>query len=144
MGRRGPKPDPTAVKLARGTFRPSRDAVRFDVAPVSGVPVRPGDLSPESAALWDAVIAEHAGRGTLGLLDTSALGALCEQYDLYRKSLALAKVDPTDKAARCAVLGYLAACDKLGAKFGWTASDRANLKIGGGQKKPSVPTRARA
>lgn len=133
----------TAVKLARGTFRPDRDGIRFDVVPVNGVPVRPTDLGEAGGLLWDQIIAEHSDRKTLGTVDSSALATLCRTWELLQAAHKAAKVAPCDKEIRCAYLGYLAACDKLGSKFGWTASDRANMKLGAGEKKPTVPTRAR-
>ena len=145
MGNRGPHPEPTQVKVTRGTFRPGRDSLRFDTIPASGKPEPPTDLEEGGKALWESIIAEHAARKTLGTIDTAALGKLCQTFDICEAARKLAKRNPTDKDARCSYLGYLAACDKLGAKFGWTASDRANMKIGSGKNdKPSVPTRQRA
>jgi phage terminase small subunit len=144
MGRRGPIPEATTVKLDRGTFRPDRDGGRFDAVPVSGAPIRPSDIGTDGAALWDDIIAMHAARKTLGRVDSSSLAQLCRTWDVCQAAFAIVKTNPTDKDSRCSYLGYLAACDKLGAKFGWTPGDRANLKLGGGEQKPSVPTRARA
>lgn len=122
----------------------SRDAARFDVVPASGTPERPADLGAIGAALWNQIIGEHAARKTLGQIDTAALSALCRTWELCQAAYEAAKKSATDKDARCSYLGYLAACDKLGAKFGWTASDRANMKIGSGDKRTGVPTRIRA
>jgi hypothetical protein len=144
MGRRGPKPESTAVKVARGTFRKHRDSIRFDMVPAAGAPERPLDLGEVGGVLWDQIIGEHAARKTLGAVDTSSLAALCRTWELCQAAYAAAKIAPTDKDARCSYLGYLSACDKIGAKFGWTASDRANLKLGSSGDKPKVPTRARA
>ena len=139
MGRRA---KPTSLKVANGTAR-GRDALRFDTVPSAGAPLRPTDLAPIGMELWDRITAEHASRGTLGEVDTSALAAFCRTWELCQAAYAVAKAAPIDKDARVSYLGYLAACDKLGAKFGWTASDRANLKIGGGESKPKIPTRNR-
>jgi phage terminase small subunit len=144
MGRRGPKPSPTALKLARGTFRAERDAARFDAVPSAGAPAKPDDLADVGKALWDQIIGEHAARKTLGTVDTSALAALCRTWELCQASYALAKAAPTDKDVRCSYLGYLSACDKIGAKFGWTASDRANMKLETKETKAGIPTRKRA
>lgn len=144
MGRRGPHPRPTQDKIDLGIYRGSRDGARLDVKPATGLPAKPADLGTIGGALWDHVIGEHSARKTLGTIDTAALSALCRTWELCQAAYASAKAMPTDKDARCSYLGYLAACDKLGAKFGWTASDRANLKLPIGDKKPSVPARARA
>lgn len=142
MGLRGSKPQPTALKVARGTLR-ARDKGRFDAVPVSGAPERPADLTAVGVELWDRIVAEHSDRGTLGEIDTAALTVLCRTYELHLAAWEKAKIEPTDKDARCSYLGYLAACDKLGAKFGWTVGDRANMKTGSKDSKPKVPTRNR-
>lgn len=136
MGRRGPKPENTALKLARGTYRAGRDAGRMDSQPPAGSPQKPS-LDAVAGALWDRITAEHEARKTLGLIDTAALQSLCECWSLYRAALAEAQATPTDKDARIATLSYLAMVDKLGAKFGWTASDRSNLKLGDTASAPS-------
>lgn len=144
MGKRGAKPEPTAIKLARGTFTARRDAGRMDLKPPHGAPLKPPELDGEGALLWDRIVAEHSSRGTLGTIDTAALTTLCQSLNFKAKCAELLAIDPTDKDTRCSYATYVAICDKLGAKFGWTASDRAALKLGGGDKKPTVPTRARA
>lgn len=144
MGARGKHPDPTTLKLSQGRFRASRDAGRMDLKPPAGAPVKPDGLAGEGALLWDRIVAEHAGRKSLGSIDTHALTRLCESVNFAAKCAELLQIDPTDKDTRCSYATYLAICDKLGSKFGWTASDRANLKLGSAAAKPTVPTRARA
>ena len=126
----GPKPEPTDLLKLKGSYRPSKHAGRMDATKVSGKPIKPDDLDAVGGKLWDEIVAEHESRVTLGSIDTAALTSLCECWSLYRKALAVAKGDPTDKDARCSTLAYLAQCDKLGSKFGWTASDRASIKTG--------------
>jgi phage terminase small subunit len=116
----------------------------MDATPVSGKPVKPTTLDDVGNELWDTITAEHEARGTVGAVDTAALTSLCECWSLYRKALEVAKADPCDKDARCSTLAYLAIVDKLGSKFGWTASDRAGLKIGGAPEAPRIRARDRA
>lgn len=115
----------------------------MDLKPPQGAPLKPPELDGEGALLWDRIAAEHAARGILGTIDTSALATLCQAVNFKVTCEGLLRINPTDKDTRCSYATYVAVCDKLGAKFGWTASDRANLKLGG-DKKPTVPTRARA
>lgn len=144
MGKRGRKPTPTAVLKVHGGYRADRHGERMDNVPVSGSPHKPEDLEVPGATLWDRIVATHAKRQTLGEVDTESLATLCFTYDLMVKTRELLKIDPTDKDCRCSYLGYLSAVDKIGAKFGWTASDRANLKMGGEIKPKGVSSRQRA
>ena len=144
MGKRGPKAEPSELKLARGTFRAYRDTGRMDLCPPQGAPDKPTDIADEASLLWDRILSEHKVRGSLGSLDSHALGTLCRTYGLLCRTYELLKAAPTDKDTRCSYAAYVSICDKLGAKFGWTASDRAMLKLGSGSEKPTVPTRARA
>jgi phage terminase small subunit len=116
----------------------------MDATPATGKPIKPTDLDDVGGLLWDTITAEHENRKTLGTIDSAALAALCEQWSLYRAALQQAKADPCDKDARCSTLAYLATVDKLGSKFGWTASDRAGLKIGGTPETPKIRARNRA
>jgi phage terminase small subunit len=109
----------------------------MDATPVSGKPVKPTTLDDVGNELWDRITAEHEARGTLGTIDTAALQSLCECWSLYRKALEQAKADPCDKDARCSTLAYLAIVDRLGSKYGWSPSDRAGLKMGGTNDKPT-------
>ena len=62
MGRRGPTPAPTALKLLRGETRPSR-INRAEPRPTGGLPSKPTDLAPEAAVAWDRVTAELGPSG---------------------------------------------------------------------------------
>jgi hypothetical protein len=68
MGRRGPRPTPTPLRLLRGETRPSRVNFRAP-QPLRDLPAKPADLAPRAAAVWDEVI---AGLGHTGVLSAAA------------------------------------------------------------------------
>lgn len=59
MGRRGPAPLPTRVKLLRGETRPSR-LNRNEPVPPANVPRMPDDLDPAAQAVWNRVLTDQA------------------------------------------------------------------------------------
>ena len=140
----GRKPKPTPDLRVHGTYRADRHADRADVLPPSGEPVKPAGFGQIESDLWDQVVPELVRRKLAGTIDTAELVSMCELWGLYRASYALARVAPTDKEIRCAVTGYWAAFDRVASKFGLTSSDMASLKVPKEEKKPAVPTRARA
>lgn len=64
MGRRGPAPTPTALKLLRGETRPSR-INRDEPLPVGELVPIPSDLSPEAQAVWRRVLREFGHTGVI-------------------------------------------------------------------------------
>lgn len=77
MGRRGPAPHPTALKLLHGEHRASRinaDEPRPRVAP----PERPEWLTAAAAVEWERVSGELLVMRTARACDSVALAAYCE------------------------------------------------------------------
>src|SRR5262245_7537674 len=64
---RGKKPEPTALKLARGTLKPHRARPAI-VPPIDGVPRPPAWLRGQARRIWDAKIAmfTRAGQSVVG------------------------------------------------------------------------------
>lgn len=83
MGRRGPAPKPTALKLLQGEHRPSR---------VSPAEPRPRDLPPERPAWlsqaardeWDRIAPDLWVMRTATAVDSTALAAYCEAVARFR------------------------------------------------------------
>lgn len=59
MGRRGPAPLPTRVKLLHGETRPSRLNLT-EPRPPANAPVMPADLDPAARAVWERVLRDQA------------------------------------------------------------------------------------
>jgi P27 family predicted phage terminase small subunit len=100
MGRRGPRPAPTPLKLLRGERRPSRVNYRAP-KPAGGLPEKPADLAPEAGATWDLMIAELGHTGVLTAVDGLVLRILAEAAARYQASAtALAASGPLIRGAR--------------------------------------------
>lgn len=99
MGRRGPAPEPTSKKIARGETRPSR-INRQEPLPRDGRPRMPADMTPGAKAAWRAVL-EAAPVALITPFDAYLLRSYCEAVDLYRQAIAaLAKSGPLVRGAR--------------------------------------------
>ncbi|MEV2277858.1 phage terminase small subunit P27 family [Nocardiopsis sp. NPDC049922] len=87
MGKRGPRPTPTNVRLLRGD---RRDRVNTDEPmPADGLPECPDDASPEVREVWDYTVDQLAAMGTATPADRDALRAYCEAVVTHRKACAL-------------------------------------------------------
>lgn len=89
MGRRGPRPTPTAIKKARGETRPSRVGKK-EIAPKAAAHLdAPSDLSVDARPIWDAVVAAIGHTGVITAVDVEALRAYAESVATYRKASAI-------------------------------------------------------
>jgi P27 family predicted phage terminase small subunit len=88
MGKRGPAPTPTNLRLLRGESRPSR--INAD-EPVPGnrQPEPPVDISPEIRAVWDRVVPELRVMGVLAGADEDLIYAYCVTVVKYRDAVKL-------------------------------------------------------
>lgn len=82
MGRRGPAPQPPAVRLVEGRS-PGRDSGGRRVAlPGKGfihaAPEKPEDLSPRASEIWDVAVADLEHIGSVKLSDGPGLEMLRE------------------------------------------------------------------
>src|SRR5262245_10174396 len=73
---RGKKPEPTALKLARGTLKPHRARPPI-VPPIDGVPRPPAWLRGQARRIWDAKIRTFAQRGQSVTGCDAALAIFC-------------------------------------------------------------------
>ena len=89
MGRRGPKPKPSALKLLEGTYRPDRARNEPKPELVSEVVAPPAWLSREGAAVWRRAVPVLMELQLLSVLDLDALGAYCAQVGRAKKAEAL-------------------------------------------------------
>jgi P27 family predicted phage terminase small subunit len=84
MGLRGPKPTPTAVKLARGTFRADRAPGR-EAQPI-GKPSCPSWLQDKDArAEFRRVVKTLTGMGLVGTADSNLLVRYCTAWVRWRR-----------------------------------------------------------
>ena len=99
MGRRGPAPLPTAVKILHGETRPSRLNPDEPRPPVNA-PELPGDLSPAAVVVWERVLRDQAP-GVILAAHADVLRLYCEAVVRYQEySALLAKTSPLLRGAR--------------------------------------------
>lgn len=146
MGKRGPRPTPTALKLIKGE---RKDRINFDEPkPTPGRPTMPSWLPLEAKKLWRQIAPELERMGVLTKADGLALEGLVSVTDLIRRVEAQIREDgvavsddkhtdadgrpakrkhplfPTLVSLRQLQLAYLK-------EFGGTPSARSSLKVGG-------------
>ena len=88
MGKRGPAPMPTPLKLLRGETRSSR-LNRDAPKPRGDKPVMPSDMTDAAKRVWRR---QMAGMGELGVLtsvDRDSLRAYCEAVSRYETAASL-------------------------------------------------------
>lgn len=88
MGRRGPAPTPTKLKLLRGETRPSR-INRAEPQPVERLPSAPADLDGRAADVWNRVIGELGHTGVIRNADSDALRCYVEAVARYEEASGL-------------------------------------------------------
>jgi P27 family predicted phage terminase small subunit len=87
MGRRGPAPTPTNLRVLHGETRPSRINAA-EPRPRDRPPDRPGWLTPAAAEEWDRIAPDLAAMGTVKAVDATGLAAYCEAVARFRAASA--------------------------------------------------------
>jgi P27 family predicted phage terminase small subunit len=138
MGRRGPAPTPTAVKLLQGETRPSRLNFR-EPLPRRSLPRPPADLDPAARAIWRRTLREMPA-GLITALDGDVLACYCGAVVRYRAAASLVArsaprirgarsgdviANPADRVAR----GWSDQIRLLARELGLTPSARAGLHM---------------
>lgn len=87
MGKRGPRPTPTNLRVLHGD---RADRINFDEpkAP-EGLPECPPEIADDVRAVWDYTLAQLAIMGTATPADRDALLVYCEAVVTHRKASAL-------------------------------------------------------
>lgn len=93
MGRRGPAPTPTAVKVRNGETRPSR-VNRMEPLPRHAVPQMPRGMDTDAQRIWRRVIREMRGSGVIMAADADVLRIFCETMSRYVRSAELLAGSP--------------------------------------------------
>lgn len=87
MGKRGPKPKPSALKLVQGTFRPDRAAAREPKPPrPARAPAPPSFLGKLAKQEWRRVAPVLHKLTLLGKGDIGKLAAYCQAYARWREA----------------------------------------------------------
>lgn len=87
MGRRGPAPKPTRLRILHGDEE--RYINRDEPQPAEGRPDEPADLDESSRAVWHYIVAELDAMGLANRPDRDQLHAYCEAVALHAKAAKL-------------------------------------------------------
>lgn len=85
MGKRGPAPMPTKLKLMHGERREQR-LNRQAPQPGGGKPVMPVGMAAEAQAVWRRQMKAMGATGVLTAVDSDSLRAYCEAVARYEES----------------------------------------------------------
>ena len=140
MGKRGPPPLPTALKIERGTYRSDRD--NPDQPEPDGPPEMPAYLekrdpiTKRARQIWDWRVAELAPKGIVCRRESEMFAGYCMEWATYefwnRKAITSRnELDPAKEYRRLAKAAFDDA-KAMGLQFGLTASARHGVKA----KKP--------
>jgi P27 family predicted phage terminase small subunit len=144
--KRGPKPKPTALKLAQGNPG-KRKITTSEPIPVAGDPVWPTEIKDTLAQQrWFSLVAELKAMNVLAKTDRDALVMYCLAFS--RLVRAQAKVaeggevvnvggSPQPNPYLPIVNKAMEQMRKLGAEFGLTPSSRTGLRI----ENPEAPSK---
>ena len=150
MGRRGPTPTPTALKILRGETRPSR-INRDEPRPVGELVPIPDDLPAEAQAVWRRVLREFGHTGVIRGADGDVMRIYCETVARYEKaSRLLDQSGPLIKGARGGVLvknplhqvvrDNAVLVRSLAGELGLTPAARVGLHDANGRATPASTT----
>lgn len=138
MGRRGPSPKPTALRVLHGD-RPAKTNFREPVPPDG--PIEPlHELSADARSAWEHLVSILEHMHVVTAADVLLLELLCDQVAVYRRAVELVnKVGVVTEGASGAVKrnpAQAAAADAarliraLAQEFGLTPAARAQLVAG--------------
>lgn len=148
MGKRGPAPEPIAIKIAKGTATPEEKATALAEAGIPEMPEIVSRAGDTAAAVWHETVGRLSRReGLLSPIDARALAIYCIAWQRYEEAEdEIARDGITCVGEKGGQYPHPAvgiqnkAADtiaRIGAKFGMTASDRVGLPVsaGGAEKK---------
>lgn len=146
MGKRGPKPASTHLKLLRGDDE--RYVNRDEPVPSDEIEIRPPDgLSEEALEVWDELAPDMIDKKVLTSWDVYTFAVFCNAVATYRENAALMGKNYTARGAAGGVIKsphwqIMRDCAdtmaKYSSRFGLTPGDRADLKVGADDDGPSM------
>ena len=136
MGKRGPKPKPTNLKILTNT---RADRVNQAEPPtVAGLPEPPEVLGPVARSEWERIAPMLAAMGILATIDGTALALYCQHYERWSEAESKLRefglVCPTGTGSvkqspyLTIAAAAMAAMAKILAEFGATPSSRSRVK----------------
>jgi P27 family predicted phage terminase small subunit len=149
MGKRGPQPKPTNLRLLHGD---RKDRINSEEpVPSDGLPVCPSYASDEVREVWDYTLGELTVMKCATPADRDALVAFCEAVVLHRKaSEAIARGDLLiDGMHNTRIRNPMVLIQKdaaaqiraFGQEFGLTPAARSQIRMGGTEKSDAGAAR---
>lgn len=137
---RGRPSKPTVLKLLDGDRKDRINTA--EAVPTAGVVVPTDELVGDAREVWDRLAPDLIAKGVLTLWDGDAFTVYCRTVATYREaSRQLAENGLTARGAAGGVIkapewqimrDAIGVMVSIGGRFGLTPSDRAQLKVGGG------------
>ena len=127
--KRGPKAEMPSVKLTRGTFRPSRDAVRVELIEPGALPIQPEWLTEAGREIWHDDVGRVSTHRLVSESDSSLFATYCNLLGACTAAWKLGGVPPA---------AHLMEVRKLAEIFG-IAGGKSRVKAGGDGPKASNP-----
>ena len=84
MGKRGPRPTPTAKLKTRGSRQPGKR--KGEPQPELGGPSRPEWLHKDAKAAWDELVPQLLATGVLAKIDGNALARYCAMWVRWKRA----------------------------------------------------------
>jgi P27 family predicted phage terminase small subunit len=155
MGRRGPAPAPTALKLVKGTRKDRVNTAEPKPAEVAGKVIPPEWLTADALELWTQYAPDLERQGVLRAWDVEHFAAWCDSAAQRRRATAAlaesSEVVEEPVISKGELVGHRLvrnpwtlvqksatdAMQRYGARFGLTPSDRSQLKVGDGTTNPT-------
>ena len=146
MGKRGPRKEPTALKLLKGnpggrklnTDEPQPEPAKADDL------ICPAWVCDEGKVAWTHFAPKAERLGLLTEVDVMKFALLCQAYGLLQKFEALCKTvsdeEAIHKGYRKAADTQSAKADRIGSAFGFDPSSRSGVKV----KVPAAKSSAAA
>lgn len=143
MGKRGPTPAPTHLKVLKGEkeYRINRD----EPVPADSDEIVVPEMSEEARAVWDQLAPDLIDKRVLTPWDTHTFAVFCEAVAAYHENRKLMGKKYTDRGAAGGVIksphwqimrDAAETMAKYSARFGLTPGDRAALKVEAGEGGP--------
>src|SRR6266850_891856 len=141
MGLRGPRPTPSAILKARGTYR--ADRARGEVRGPRGIPRCPAGLDKRAKQCWTQLIPMLLSMGVLSRIDRNAIVRYCifwsqwhqAQQFVSKNGLVYPIKDGNGKVKSLAAFPHVAIVSKVGLlltkfeqEFGMTPSARTRIE----------------
>lgn len=130
MGRRGPKPTPTAILEKRGSWRADAREGEPLPDPLLEVPDPPDHLSDIARRIWQESAPAMVGIGTLTTDDLRSFERYCRAFALWsKKARELEEAAEITESMTKGLVNLDNQLRRLEAAFGKNPADRAGLSL---------------